>query len=96
MRGKPMIESMGIIASSRFKIEKTLKTQHAFDEKSAINLETGSQAIIELMERKGLISITPKGKIFLTQKGQEEQLRCFLINSDWSSDKKFVRFSRNK
>ncbi|MCW3982509.1 MAG: hypothetical protein NWE96_00770 [Candidatus Bathyarchaeota archaeon] len=93
-----MLESRGIIASSRFKIETALKQRNAFDEKTAISIEDakiGYRAVLDVMERSGLISMTPEGKVFMTKKGQEQQIRGFTISNDFPN-KKFVRFSRNK
>ena len=93
------LESFGIIANTRFKIEKTLKEKKAFDEKSAADL-IGSyvnfQPILEVMEQSGLISKTADGKVFITQKGREEHLRGFAVSNYTPSEKKFIRFSRNK
>jgi hypothetical protein len=94
-----MLESSGIITSTRFKIESALKEKQAFDEKSAADPEAAKvnfQPVLDIMEKSGLISRTPDGRIFMTQKGQEEHIRGFAISNNFPSDRKFVRFSRNK
>jgi len=93
------LESLGIIASTRFKIEITLKERKAFDEKSAADLmetHVNFKPILDVMEQSGLISKTLDGKVFMTQKGREEHLRGFAVSNYMPSGKKFIRFSRNK
>jgi hypothetical protein len=51
------------------------------------------------MEKGGLIDRTFDGKIYLTPKGQEQQVKGFSVsqtNNVPSGSKKLVRFSRNK
>ncbi len=93
-----MLEQEGIIANTRFKIEYALKREGAFDEKSALDAEEAHidfHAMLDVMEKSGLISRTQEGKVFMTQKGQEENLRGFTISNQFPN-RKFVRFSRNK
>jgi len=94
-----MMETTSIITNSRFKIETALKERKAFDEQSAANLEDAKVnfvSILDVMEKSGLIGKTPEGKIFMTPKGQEQQIRGFSVSNNFPSDRKFVRFSRNK
>ncbi len=94
-----MFEAAGIITSTRFKIETALKERKAFDITTAANLEEAQVnfvAILDVMEKSGLIGKTPEGKVFMTQKGQEQQIRGFAISNNFPSSRKFVRFSRNK
>ncbi len=94
-----MLEESGIITSTRFKIETALKERKAFDKKSAADLEEAKinfQAVLDVMEKSGLIGRTSEGKIFMTQKGQEEQRRGFSISNNLPAERKFIRFSRNK
>jgi len=94
-----MMETLGIITNSRFKIETALNERKAFDEQSAANLENAKvnfASILDVMEKIGLIGKTPEGKIFITPKGQEQQIRGFSVSNNFPSDRKFVRFSRNK
>ena len=93
------METTSIITNSRFKIETALTKTKAFDEQSAVNLEQAKVnfvAILDVMEKSGLIGKTPQGKIFMTPKGQEQQVRGFSVSNNFPSDRKFVRFSRNK
>ena len=93
------METQETLQNSRFKIETALKERKAFDEKSAANLEETKinfVAIIDVMEKSGLIGKTPEGKIYMTLKGQEQQIRDFSVSNNFSSVRKFVRFSRNK
>ncbi len=94
-----LLEASGIITSTRIKIETALKERKAFDEHSAADLEEAQvnfQPILDVMEKSGLIGKTSGGKVFMTQKGQEEHLRGFAISNYMPSGRKFVRFSRNK
>jgi len=93
------METLGIITNSRFKIETALNERKAFDEQSAANLENAKvnfASILDAVEKIGLIGKTPEGKIFMTPKGQEQQIRGFSVSNNFPSDRKFVRFSRNK
>jgi hypothetical protein len=93
-----MMEAAGIIANNRFQIENALKERKAFDEKNAADLAAVNldmTAILDVMEKGGLIAKTVEGKIFMTPKGQDEQIRGFKISNNFP-DKKFIRFSRNK
>lgn len=68
----------GIIICAQAKIEKELKDREAFDESSAADAEEAKinfKAILDMMERSGLICRTCEGKIFMTQKGHEKQIR---------------------
>jgi hypothetical protein len=90
-------ESTGIIVSSRFKIETELKNRQAFDEKSAIQAEQSMLnlgAILRIMEDKGLIGRTVEGKIYMTEKGKQQQLQGFSVSQ--IPPHTVVRFSRNK
>lgn len=92
------MECAGIIVTTRFRIESVLKEKKAFDEQSAADANDSNlniQTMIDSMERNGLIAKTPEGKIFMTKKGQEQQIRGLQVSS-LASDRKFVRFSRNK
>jgi hypothetical protein len=94
-----MMETEGIIVNSRFKIETALKERKAFNEQSAVNLEEAKLnfvAVLDVMEKGGLIGKTPEGKIFMTPKGQAQQVRGFYVSNNFPADRKFVRFSRNK
>ena len=68
----------GIIICAQAKIEKELQKMEAFDENSAADAEKAKinfKAILDLMERNGLIGRTFNGKIFMTERGQEKQLK---------------------
>jgi len=68
----------GIIICAQAKIEKELKGMEAFDEDSATDAEAAKinfKPILDLMEKKGLIGRTFNGKIFMTKKGQENQMK---------------------
>ncbi len=94
-----MVEAVCITTSTRFKIETVLKDKKAFNEKNAAAFEETKldfKESLEIMEKSGLIGKTSEGRIFMTQKGQEQQLRGFLITNSFPADRKFVRFSRNK
>ena len=93
------LEASGIITTTRFKIESVLKERKAFDQNSAADLEQAKvnfQAMVDIMEQSGLIGKTPEGRIFMTQKGQQEQIRGFTISNNLPSGRKIIRFSRNK
>jgi hypothetical protein len=93
------VESVGIIISTRYKIETALKERKAFDLKTATNAAEAKinfNAVLEVMEKSGLIGKTPEGKIFMTQKGQEKQIRGFSINGKVPTYEKIVKFSRNR
>ena len=93
------LETSGIISTTRFRIESVLKERKAFDPNSAADLNQTTvnfQAMIDVMEQSGLIGKTTDGKIFMTEKGQEQQIRGFSINCINTANRKFVRFSRNK
>jgi len=67
----------GIIICAQAKIEKELQEMKAFDEKSAAAAEEAKinfKAILDLMEKNGLIEKTLNDKIYMTKKGQEKQL----------------------
>ena len=94
-----MMETTSIIANSRSKIENALNERKAFDEQSAIYIEdekVNFVAVLDVMERSGLIGKTPEGKIFMKPKRQEQPTRGFSVSNNVPSDRKFVRFSRNK
>jgi len=93
------LESSGIISTTRFRIESVLKERKAFDPHSAADLQQSAvnfQSMLDVMEQSGLIGKTTDGKIFMTQKGRDEQIRGFTISNNIPSGRKFVRFSRNK
>jgi hypothetical protein len=72
------VESEGIIISSCSKIESTLKEKKAYDKKSATDIiEFG--AVLDVMERGGLIAKTQDGKYYITKKGKQKQLKGFKI-----------------
>jgi hypothetical protein len=94
-----MVEAVCIVTSTRFKIEAVLKDKKAFNEKSAATFEETElnfKEALYIMEKSGLIGKTSEGRIFMTQKGQDQQLRGFLISNSFPADRQFVRFSRNK
>ncbi|MGD6851773.1 MAG: hypothetical protein ACQCN6_06930 [Candidatus Bathyarchaeia archaeon] len=86
------VEASGIIITTRIKIESELKKNKAFDEKSASTFEDFG-AVLDIMERSGLIAKTADGKYFMTKKGQEQQIRGFSIKAP---PYRIKRFSRNK
>ncbi len=93
------METISTMTNSRFKIETALKERKAFDEQSAVNLEDANinfVAILDVMEKSGLIGKTTEGKIFMTTKGQAQHIKGFFVSDSFPSDGKFVRFSRNK
>jgi hypothetical protein len=72
------VESEGIIIGSCCKIENTLKEKKAYDKKSATDiLEFG--AVLDIMEKGGLIAKTQDGKYYITKKGKQKQLKGFKI-----------------
>ena len=80
-----MIEAAGIIISTRLRIEKALTERKAFDNTSATDAKEAKidiQPMLDLLERRGLIGRTTEGKIFMTQKGQDEQIRGFSITKN--------------
>ena len=92
-----LIESTGIIVSTRIKIETELKKKRAYDEKTALDplaCNINMQAVLNFMEESGLIAKTVDGKIYMTKKGQSQQLRGFSINK--IPPHTVVKFSRNK
>jgi hypothetical protein len=94
-----MIETTSKIKNSRLKIETALKETKAFNEQSAFNLEEAKVNFVnnlDVTEKTGLIGKTPQGKIFMTQKIQEQRMRDFSFSNNFPSERKFVRFSRNK
>jgi ribosomal protein S19E (S16A) len=79
------------------RIETELNNNRAYDEKSAMDPVTSKiniDAVLQIMEETGLVSKTAEGKIYLTQKGKDQQLRGFSINK--IPPHTIVRFSRNK
>jgi hypothetical protein len=97
-RGMKKLESEGIIASTKIKIELELKRRGAFEIKTALDAENAQinfLPVLDVMEKSGLIEKTSDGKVYMTRKGQEEQLRGFSVSNNFAN-KKFVRFSRNK
>jgi hypothetical protein len=93
------IESAGIIISSRYKIESTLKERKAFDATTAMDpnvAQINFIAVLDIMERVGLIAKTADGKIYMTPKGQETQIRGFSLNGVQPNYEKIIRFSHNK
>jgi hypothetical protein len=92
------MEATGIIADTRVKIEMALKDKRAFDVKTAADLQVANLdlvPVLDIMEKGGLIARTPEGKVYMTQKGHDQSTRGFKVSHDFS-DKKFIRFSRNK
>lgn len=92
------MEAAGIIPDTRVKIEIVLKEKRAFDVKSATDLQMANLNFLpalDIMEKSGLIVRTSEGKVYMTQKGHDQSTRGFKVSTN-SSDKKFVRFSRNK
>ncbi|NLF87568.1 hypothetical protein GX563_01955 [Candidatus Bathyarchaeota archaeon] len=87
------IEAEGIIINARIKIESTLKKDKAFDKKSATNILEYS-AVLDIMQKGGLVEKTADGKYYMTKKGQDKQIRGFSLTGP--KKRKFVRFSRNK
>ncbi len=85
-------EASGIIITTRIKIESELKKNKAFDANSASTFEDFS-AVLDIMQKSGLIDKTADGKYFMTKKGQEQQVRGFSIKTPRY---KVKRFSRNK
>jgi hypothetical protein len=88
--GKPMafinpnetrvLEIQGIIINARYKIEKALKERNAFDENTATDAQEAKVnfvGVLDLMERGGLIARTADGKVFMTQKGLEKQIKTY-------------------
>jgi hypothetical protein len=68
----------GIIICTQAKIEKELNEMKAFDEYSAADAEEARinfKAMLDLMEKNGLMGRTFNGKIFMTKKGQENQIK---------------------
>lgn len=86
-----MVEAAGIIVNSRVKIENSLRKNKAFDANSAVALLQYG-AVLDIMEQAGLITRTVDGKVYMTKKGQDEQIRGFSIKGP----RKILRFSRNK
>ena len=72
------VESEGIIISSCCKIETTLKEKIAYDKKSATDI-LEFEAVLEVMEKGGLIGKTQDGKYYITKKGKQKQLKGFKI-----------------
>jgi hypothetical protein len=75
-----LAEVSGIIISTRFRIEKALNERQAFDEHTATDAGEANvnfMPVLDLMERGGLIGRTSEGKIFMTKKGQQKQIRVF-------------------
>ncbi len=67
----------GIIICAQAKIKKELIEMEAFDENSAADAEEAKinfKAILDLMEKNGLIEKTFGGRVFITKKGQENQI----------------------
>jgi hypothetical protein len=67
----------GIISYAQSKVQKELKDREAFDESSAADAEEAKinfKAILDMMERNGLIVRTREGKIFITKRGREKQI----------------------
>ncbi len=85
------VEVEGIIINARVKIESALKKTKSFDEKSATEI-LEFHAVLDIMEKGGLVGRTPEGKFYMTKKGQEKQIRGFSLKGPG----KIVRFSRNK
>lgn len=87
------VEAEGIIINARVKIESTLKKDKAFDKESATDiLEFG--AVLDIMQKGGLIEKTADGKYYMTKKGQNKQVRGFSLTGPGKH--RIVRFSRNK
>jgi hypothetical protein len=87
-----------IISIAQAKIGKELQERKAFDENSAADAEEAKinfKAVLDIMERGGLICRTYEGKVFITKKGQEKQENDFSTDSS-TTQRKIVRFSRNK
>jgi hypothetical protein len=91
--GNTMVEAEGIIINARVKIETALKKDKAFDKETATGiLEYG--AVLDIMQKGGLVEKTADGKYYMTKKGQDKQIRGFSLIEP--KKRKFVRFSRNK
>ncbi len=86
-----MLETAGIIISTRFKIETILKSKKAFDQQSAAYVQD-SKAMIDLMEKNGLIERTLEGKVFMTKKGIEQQINGASVSVPAH---RIIHFSRN-
>ena len=55
--------------------------------------------ILNVMEKSGLIGRTFEGKVFMTEKGQEQQIKGFTLtqtSNTPSGSRRLIRFSRNK
>ncbi len=92
-----MLENAGIIANTWFKIETVLAEQKAFDPVSAVSAELAQinfTTALEMMERGGFLGRTSDGKVFLTKKGKDRQVRGFAINV--IPPHTIVKYSKNK
>jgi hypothetical protein len=96
---KSLTENQGMLNIIQLRIETALRKRKAFDEKTAADTQEAQinfKTALDLMERGGLIGRTGDGKVFLTQKGQDEQLSGFTLTTNVATTRKIVRFSRNK
>ncbi len=97
-----MIYDEGIIISTRFRIETALKERNAFNVSSAADVKEARINFVEvlnIMEKGGLIDRTFDGKVFMTQKGLEQQVKGFSLTQTInppSGSRRLIRFSRNK
>ncbi len=97
-----LIYDEGIIISTRFKIETALKERNAFDPNTAADVKEAKidfKEILTIMEKSGLIDRTFDGRIYMTPKGQEQQVKGFTVsqtNNMPSGSRRLIRFSRNK
>ena len=92
------VKYAGIIITTRYKIESALKEKHAYNEKTAVDagdskLDFG--VMLEVMEKNGLVAKTAEGKIYMTKKGQEQQIRGVHIHK-LAPTRKIKRYSKNK
>jgi hypothetical protein len=88
-----LVEAEGIIINARVKIESTLKKDKAFDKESATDI-LEYNAVLDIMQKGGLVEKTADGRYYMTKKGQDKQIRGFSLTG--VKKRKFVRFSRNK
>jgi hypothetical protein len=92
------MQTNGILTGPQLTIELCLKKNKAFSATKAVELQATDLALapaLDIMEKSGLIALTPEGKVYMTSKGQEQSIRGFKVDNHFP-DRKFVRFSRNK
>jgi len=93
-----LVEAAGIIITTRHRIEVALTEKRAFDEKSAADVNDSKlnfQAMLDIMEKAGLVAKTSDGRFYMTKKGQEEQIRGFTIHKI-APTHKIKKYSKNK